>query len=250
MEEQKKQSDFIFGIRAVIEAIKADAHNINKLYIKKGLQGELFGELKELIKEYRIPFQLVPIEKLNRLTRKNHQGVVGFISPIPFQEIEDILPGLFEEGKTPFILILDKITDVRNFGAIARTAECSGVDAIVVPALGSAQINRDAVKTSAGALLSINVCRSNNLVNTIKFLKNSGLLVLGATEKTDQIYHQSNFSGPIALVLGSEDKGLSSDVLKTCDELVKIPIAGKIESLNVSVAAGVLMYEVVRQRSE
>lgn len=243
----KQETDFIFGIRAIIEAIRS-GKEIDKVLIRKGLSGELFQELFAEIKNSGILFSHVPPEKLDRITRKNHQGVIAFISPISYDSIESIIPGLYERGKTPFILILDSITDVRNIGAIARTAECAGVDAIIVPEKGSAQINADAVKTSAGAINYIPFCRAKSLVNTVKFLKDSGLQVFAATEKATQNYFTSNLKEPLALIMGAEDIGISPDLLRIADYLVRIPTLGRIESLNVSAAASVLIYEVVKQR--
>ncbi|MCK5170856.1 MAG: 23S rRNA (guanosine(2251)-2'-O)-methyltransferase RlmB [Bacteroidales bacterium] len=243
----KQDKDFIFGIRAVIEAIKA-GKQIDKLMVKSGLKGELFFELMKLVKDLQIPFQYVPNERINRVTMKNHQGVLAFISPIEFQNIENILPSLFEAGKTPFIVILDKVTDVRNFGAITRTAECAKVDAIIIPEKGSAQISGDAVKTSAGALLKIPVCRVKNLSNTIKYLQQSGIQVVAATEKAEDFYYKVDFAIPTAILLGAEDRGVDMEYLKVADQMVKIPILGEIESLNVSVAASILMYEAIKQR--
>ena len=242
-----KIENCIFGIRAVIEAIKSDKE-IDKILVKRGLENELAKELFSVIKEYNVPMQYVPIQKIDSITRKNHQGVLAFISEINYFNIEEIIPKLYEDGKNPLILILDNITDVRNFGAIARTAECSGVHAIVIPAKGAAQVNADAIKTSAGALLSIPVCRVNKLSETVKFLKNSGVKVVAASEKSNNTYFQVNYSGPIAIILGSEETGILKELLVAADDLAKIPIFGKIESLNVSVAASVLLYEVVRQR--
>ena len=243
----KQDKDFIFGIRAVIEAIKA-GRQIDKLMIKAGLKGELFFELIKLAKDLQIPFQYVPNERINRVTMKNHQGVLAFISPIEFQNIENILPFIFEAGKTPLIVILDKVTDVRNFGAITRTAECANVDAIIIPEKGSAQISGDAVKTSAGALLKIPVCRVKNLSETIKYLQQSGIQLVAATEKAKDFYYKVDFSIPTAILLGAEDRGVNMEYLRVADQMVKIPILGEIESLNVSVAASILMYEAVKQR--
>jgi len=246
--ENKPADDLIFGIRAVIEAIQA-GKEIDKVLIKKGLVSDLFKELFDLIRINNVPFQYVPIEKINRISRKNHQGVLAFVSPVALQRIEDIIPTLYEDGKTPFILVLDQVTDVRNFGAIVRSAECAGVDAIVIPDKGSARINADAVKTSAGALHIVPVCRTRSLKEAITFLKDSGLKLIAATEKGNAVYTNSNLLGPIAIIMGSEDTGIDPRLLALADEQVKIPILGKIESLNVSVAAGLLAYEVVRQRS-
>lgn len=243
----KSKTNNIFGIRACIEAIKADKE-IDKVLLKKGSRGDLFYELFDLIKEKNIPFQYVPIQKLNRITQKNHQGVIAFISSIEYQNIENILPQLFEQAKVPLLLVLDKITDVRNFGAIARTAECAGVNAIIIPLKGSALINSDAVKTSAGALHTMPVCRVENLKETIIFLKQSGIQIVAANEKSDKYYYDVDFKLPSAIVMGAEDKGISNDIINLSDKIVKIPIVGNIESLNVSVATSIIVYEAVKQR--
>ncbi|MCD7971230.1 MAG: 23S rRNA (guanosine(2251)-2'-O)-methyltransferase RlmB [Candidatus Azobacteroides sp.] len=242
-----EKNEVIFGIRAVIEAIQA-GKDIDKIFIKKDLQGELSVDLFRLIRENKILSQRVPVEKLNRITRKNHQGVIAFISAVPYQKIEDIIPALFEEGKNPFVVILDGITDVRNFGAIARTCECAGVNAIVIPEKGSVSINADAIKTSAGALLSLPVCREKNLTQAIKFLKDSGVHIVVASEKGDKIYREASYSDPVAILMGAEDTGVDPERLRISDEIVSIPQFGVIGSLNVSVAAGILLYEVVRNR--
>jgi len=205
-------------------------------------------ELQELIKENQIATQFVPVEKINRVTRKNHQGVLAFISPIEFDNIENVLPGIYEEGKIPLILILDQITDVRNFGAIVRSAECAGVQAIIIPEKGMARIGADAIKTSAGAIHHVPICRVNNLYSTIQFLKDSGIQIVAATEKGEKLYNDAKFDVPVGIVMGSEDTGISSQILKLADEQLKIPILGKIESLNVSVSAALMIYEAVRQR--
>jgi 23S rRNA (guanosine2251-2'-O)-methyltransferase len=243
----KKQENLIYGIRPVIETIKA-GKEVDKVFIQKGLQGEHFAELFALLREYEIPYQHVPIEKLNRITRKNHQGILAFVSAIIYQPIEEIIQSIFEKGENPLILILDRITDVRNFGAIARTAECAGVHAILIPMQGGAQINADAMKTSAGALNNIPVSRSKNLGNTIDFLKNSGLQIAAATEKTDNYYYDIDMSVPTAIIMGSEEDGVSPAYLKKTDHKVRIPIMGTTESLNVSVATGILVFEAVKQR--
>lgn len=245
--EDKPADELIFGIRAVIEAIQA-GKEIDKILIKKGLTGDLFKELFDLVRTHQIAFQYVPIEKINRISRKNHQGVLAFVSPVALQRIEDIIPTIFENGETPFVLVLDQVTDVRNFGAIVRSAECAGVHAVVIPDKGSARINADAVKTSAGALHLVPVCRTRSLKETLSFLKDSGLKLVAATEKAEQVYTDSDLNGPIAIIMGSEDTGIDARLLTMADLQVKIPILGKIESLNVSVAAGLLAYEVVRQR--
>ncbi|NPA37323.1 MAG: 23S rRNA (guanosine(2251)-2'-O)-methyltransferase RlmB [Chlorobi bacterium] len=235
----------VFGIRAVEEAVDA-GKEIEKVLIKKGLQGELFRNFFKKIKELNIPFQFVPVEKLNRITQKNHQGVIAFISPVTYHNIEQIIPALYEEGKEPFILVLDRITDVRNFGAIARTAECAGVNAIVIPSKGGAAINSDAIKTSAGALHLVPVCRVDNLTDTVRFLKESGIKIVAATEKGADDYSDADYSGPKCLVMGAEDSGISDDILELADIYSKIPVKGQIKSLNVSVAAGILLYEMLK----
>lgn len=237
----------IFGIRAVIEAAEA-GKEIDKVLVKRELQGDLFKELSSVLSARNIPIQKVPIERIDRVTRKNHQGVVAFLSAITYEKIEDIIPFLYEQGKSPFILVLDGLTDVRNFGAIARTCEVAGIDAIVIPAKGSVTVNADAVKTSAGALMKIPVCKENNLNQALRFLKDSGLKIVAATEQASQFYTEIDYTGPTAIVMGAEDTGISNDNLRISDNLVKIPQFGTIGSLNVSVAAGVLIYEAIRQK--
>lgn len=245
--KQRPEKDMIFGIRAVIEAIQAGSE-IDKILVRRDMTSELSRELFTALNGLEVPVQKVPLEKLNRITLKNHQGVIAFISPVTFQHIEDIIPSIYEEGRMPFIVVLDGVTDVRNFGAIARTCECAGVDAIVVPIKGGAALNGDAVKTSAGALLKIPVCREHNIVNALKFIASSGIKVVAATEKASQNYTETSMSEPLAIIMGAEDEGVSPEILRLCDNMVKIPMLGTIDSLNVSVAAGVLIYEAVRQR--
>jgi len=245
----ENRSEFIFGVRAVLEAILA-GKDIDKILIKKDLESDLSKELFDALKGTRVPIQRVPLEKLNRVTMKNHQGVVAFISEVTYQRLEDILPTLYEEGKNPFIVLLDGITDVRNFGAIARTCECAGVDAIVIPMTDSVSVNADAVKTSAGALHTLPVCREWSIRDSIILLKNSGVKVIAASEKAAESYTKSDYSGPVAIVMGAEDTGIANENLRICDELVQIPILGKIGSLNVSVAAGILLYEAVKHRMD
>ncbi len=242
-----KENEMIFGIRAVIEAIQADKE-IDKILVKRELQGDLSRELFDVLKGRDIQVQRVPAERLDRATRKNHQGVIAFVSAVTYQRLEDIIPFAYEQGKSPFIVLLDGVTDVRNFGAIARTCECAGVDAIVIPARGSVSVNADAVKTSAGALHVLPVCREKSITQAIRFLQESGVKVFAATEKAADLYTQVIFDGPVAIVMGAEDTGVSADNLRLCDGLVKIPQFGTIGSLNVSVAASILIYEVVRQR--
>jgi 23S rRNA (guanosine2251-2'-O)-methyltransferase len=247
--EPKEDNQLIYGIRPIMEAIHA-GKEVDRMFICRGAKGELMGELKELLKEKNIPWTEVPIEKLHRITRNNHKDVVCYISSITYHSVADIVPFVFEKGEVPLILILDRITDVRNFGAIARTAECSGVHAIVIPARGAAQVTADAIKTSAGALNKIPICRETNLKRTVEYLQGSGIRVIAASEKGTEDYFKSDFSGPLAIIMGSEEDGVSNDLIRSADELVRIPLSGTISSLNVSVACGVMLYEAIRQRSK
>lgn len=244
-----EKNDMIFGVRAVIEAIQA-GKEIDKILVKKDIQSDLSKELFAALKGTMIPVQRVPVERINRITRKNHQGVVAYISSVVYQKVEDLVPFIFEEGKNPFFVMLDGITDVRNFGAIARTCECAGVDAVIIPARGSVTVNADAMKTSAGALHTLPVCKEKNLKQTLEYLKNSGFKLVAATEKGDYEYTNGTYTGPVCLVMGAEDTGVSYEHLALCDEWVRIPVVGKIESLNVSVAAGILIYEALKQRNQ
>lgn len=241
------KSQVVFGIRAVIEAIES-GKQVDKVLMKKDLGGELARELLSVTREYNVPVQRVPVERINKVTRKNHQGVIAFMAAVDYYHVDDIVPALYDEGINPLVVVLDGVTDVRNFGAIARTCECAGVNCIVIPERNSVSVNADAVKTSAGALNYLPVCRERNLVKAVQYLRDSGFKVMGASEKTDLNYTKADFTGPVAIVLGAEDTGISTDVLKLCDTLVAIPEFGKINSLNVSVAGGIMIYEVVRQR--
>jgi 23S rRNA (guanosine2251-2'-O)-methyltransferase len=246
--DKKDKNTCVFGIRAVIEAVNA-GKELEKVYVQKGLQGELFFELQKVLKNAGLNYQPVPGEKINKIAGyRNHQGVVAILSSITYQDIEKIIPTVFEEGKVPLVIVLDRITDVRNFGAIARTCECSGVDAIVIPSRGAAQINSDAIKTSAGALHKVPVCRSDNLKTTLDFLHGSGLQIVACSEDTKKMYYEIDLTLPTALIFGSEEDGISGEYLKRADETIAIPILGTIESLNVSVAAGIILYETIRQR--
>lgn len=241
------RNDYIFGIRPVIEAIEA-GRDIDKIFVSKGLHSDVARELLDKAREMHVLVQRVPPEKIQRITRKQTQGVLAILSAVTYHRLDHLVPELYEAGLMPFVLILDGITDVRNFGAIARTAECAGVDAIVIPQHGSVSVGGDAVKTSAGALLHIPVCRERSVRGAVQFLKDNGYRVVAVSEKADINYTEANFTDPVALVMGAEDVGISPDVYELCDLRVGIPMFGKIGSLNVSVAAGVLMYEVVRQR--
>ena len=242
-----EKNDFIFGIRAVIEAVEA-GRQIDKLLVKKDLHGPLAEELMALVREHRIVTQRVPVERLNRITRKNHQGVIAMVASVNYYTLEQLVPQFYEDGIEPFVVVLDGITDVRNFGAIARTADCCGVGAIVIAERGAASVNADAVKTSAGALMSLPVCRERSIAGAVRFLKDNGYQIGAATEKSDVLYTAGRYDGPVAVVMGAEDVGISPEVLALCDTPVAIPMFGRIGSLNVSVAAGVMMYEIVRQR--
>ena len=242
-----QSTDYIFGIRAVMEAIEA-GKEIDKVFIRKDLSGELASELFDMTRARGVVTQRVPVERLNRITRKNHQGVIAMMSAVTYHRLDHLVPQLFEEGVLPFVVVLDGITDVRNFGAIARTAECAGADAIVIPERGSVSVGADAVKTSAGALHHLPVCREASTLSAVRYLKASGFNVVAVSEKADINYTTASYTVPTALVLGAEDTGISPEVIRQCDTFVSIPMFGHIGSLNVSVAAGVLMYEVVRQR--
>ncbi len=236
--------DIVFGVQSVLETLRA-GKEIDKILIQREL-GSI--EVTEFARLRGIPVQKVPTEKLDRITRKNHQGVIAFVSAINYVKLENVVAGIYEKGEVPLLLILDRITDVRNFGAIARTAECTGVHGIVIPTKGAAQINADAMKTSSGALNFIPVCREDNLADTIKYLKDSGIQVVACTEKVYKSIYELDFNVPTAIVMGSEEDGISEELLKKADELASIPMSGKVGSLNVSVANGVILYEAVRQR--
>lgn len=237
----------IYGTRAVIEAIVA-GKEIEKILIQSGISNDLVKELMATAREYRVPYVTVPGEKLRRISTKNHQGVICFLSAVTYASLDNLIDQAYSEGREPFLLILDRVTDVRNFGAIARTAECAGVDGIIIPSKGNAPVTSDAMKTSAGALNHVPICRERDLKRTIRFLHDSGIRVLACTEKATQSIYDTPATGPVALLMGSEEDGIQDVLLREVDELVKIPQRGKINSLNVSVAAGIAIYEVVRQK--
>jgi 23S rRNA (guanosine2251-2'-O)-methyltransferase len=241
------QNNIVFGLRAIIEAVLA-GKNFDKVFIKQGLTGDLATELQSLAREREISLKIVPQAKLDGITRKNHQGAIGFIAPVDYQNFEEIITRIFERGEDPLVLILDEITDVRNFGAMARTALCMGVHAIIIPAMGSVTITPDAIKTSAGALLTIPVCKVKSLPVALEKMKEYSLQIIGCTEKGSDRIDQLELSGPLAIVMGSEEKGLSKTVLRIADKLAFIPIVGPVSSLNVSVATGMVLYEVNRQK--
>lgn len=237
----------VFGYHAVLEAIR-EGRVLEKVLVRRDMRSSIGADIAKELSQTGTLVQRVPVEKLDQLTDRNHQGVIAFLSPIEFHPIETIVQNCFEEGKMPFIVVLDGLTDVRNLGAIARTCSCAAVDALVLPNSHSAAVTSDAIKTSSGALLSLPVCRSNNLENTLLYLKNSGLQIIAATEHCTKDYTTCNMNLPLALLLGNEEKGIDPSHLTIATEQVRIPMFGKIESLNVSVAAGIFIYEVVRQR--
>jgi 23S rRNA (guanosine2251-2'-O)-methyltransferase len=241
------KKEMIYGTRAVMEAIRA-GRDIETILIQKGLRNELINELVELARRSGLLIQYVPEQKLNGLSHRNHQGVIALISSVHFESLENIVHRVFSEGQEPFLLILDRVTDVRNFGAIVRTAETAGIQAIVIPEKGSAPISADAMKTSAGALNFVPVCRSKNLKQTLRELRNSGIKIVACTEKAADIIFKTDMTGPLALLFGSEEDGISPELLREADSLAKIPMTGQIQSLNVSVSAGIALYEAVRQK--
>jgi len=244
---QEIQEQQIYGIRAVIEAVNA-GKTIDRVFLQKGLQGTLYKELLATLQGAQIATQYVPIEKLNRMSKKNHQGVIATLSPVEYQDFEELVIGVTESGKVPLFLILDHLQDVRNFGAIVRTAECTGVSGIIIPKRGSVSVTADAVKTSAGAVFRVPICKVDNLIDAVYYLQGSGIRVVAATEKTNNLLYSEDFTTPLAIVMGAEDVGISGGVLKVVDSRVKLPMAGEIGSLNVSVACAVFLYEAVRQR--
>lgn len=237
----------IFGTRAVIEAIKAK-RDIEKIFVQAGLNNDLIKELTRVARMQNVPFTFVPEQKLNRLSTKNHQGVICMLASVQYADLQNIIDKIFSEGREPFLLIVDRVTDVRNFGAIARTVECAGLDAIIIGDAGNAPLTGDAMKTSAGALSHMPVCREKDLKKTLKFLKESGVQLIACTEKGDKSIYELDLNVPLALIMGSEEDGISPQLLKEADHLAKIPMRGKISSLNVSVAAGISIYEAIRQK--
>ena len=241
------KTQYIYGIHAVLEAFQA-GKDIDKILLSKTLNDETAREISDRARQLGVPVQRVPVQKIDRITRRNHQGVLAMLAAVTYYRVEDLVPQLFDEGVNPFVVVLDGVTDVRNFGAVARTCECAGVNAIVIPDRESVSVNADAVKTSAGALNYLPVCRERNLVNAVKLLRDSGFKIVGTSDKQHLPYTKADYTGPVAIVLGSEDKGISPEIMKLCDTQVLIPEFGNINSLNVSVAGGIMIYEVVRQR--
>jgi len=242
-----KDTTQIFGLRAVIEAINAN-ETIDKVFLQKGLKGELFNELEALLRQKGINSSYVPVEKLNRLTKNNHQGVVAQISPISFYDLDELVIKTIESGATPLFLLLDQLSDVRNFGAIIRTAECTGVHGIIIQKKGGAPVNGDTIKTSAGAVFKVPICKVDHIKDAMFHMQASGIKVIAATEKTENTVFDVSFTAPCAIIMGSEGRGINPSALKLVDTKAKLPLLGDIESLNVSVACGAFLYEAVRQR--
>lgn len=243
------RQEIIFGIKAVAEAIRAD-RTIDSILVKAESRSASLNELIDESRTAGIPVRYVPRQKLDSITRKNHQGIIAWLSPVDYHLLSNLLPEAFEKGNEPLVIVLDGISDVRNFGAIVRSADCLGATAIVIPERGSAKIGGDAVKTSAGALMHFPVCREKNLSKAVRFMKDSGLKVVGASGESEITVHDTDLSGPLTIIMGAEDRGISHELISQCDVLVRIPMTGRVESLNVSVAAGILLYEVNRQRKK
>lgn len=246
MEENKMQ--YLFGMHPVIEAVRA-GKKFDKVLLKKGLEGPQFRELMELLQANGIPFQFVPVERLERVVRGKHQGAVAYISQIEYVSLEDIVNNALAQSENPVLVILDGVSDVRNLGAIARSLECAGGNGIIVPAKGGAAINAEAVKASAGALMRIDTCKVPNLKLVAYYLKQSGFRLIAATEKVDRLIYDVDMTGPCAIIMGSEGKGISPAMLALADDKAAIPMSGMISSLNVSVATSIMLYEAVRQRT-
>ncbi len=246
--ERMADKDLVCGIWPVIEALR-EGRNVEKILLRREAGGDGVKQIRQLARERDVPWQPVPVEKLDRLTRAEHQGVIAFLSQVEEQDLNEVITRVYEQGGTPYILALDGVTDVRNIGAIARSAECFGVDALVVPKTGTARLGPDAVKSSAGALLRKPVCRVNRLTDAVRQAKDQGLRIIACTEKAAVALHQADLTGPVMLVMGSEDEGISDPVLRMADELVRIPMAGTIASLNVSVATGIALHAVSLSRN-
>lgn len=238
--------NLIFGTRPIVEALKS-GKQIDKILFKQGLETPVLKEIQKLAKEQNVPVKAVPLPKLNFITRKNHQGVVAFTTEVEFQSLEGLVPGWFYEGINPVLVVLDRVSDVRNFGSIVRTVECMGGHAVIIPYKGSASINEDAMKASAGALNTLPICREKNLRQSLEFLQNSGFMIIACTEKTENTFAQLKINTPVALVMGNEENGIANDILKLCTHRASIPMRGQTESLNVAVAAGMGLYEIFRQ---
>ena len=246
-EKSREKREMVFGIRPIMECLQA-GRDFEKIFVQKNLKGDNFKSLWTVLKSSSTPISKVPLERLNKFTGKNHQGIIGFISPVKYFTMESVIQNLYEKGRSPFIVVLDGITDVRNFGAIARSAECLGADAIILPTTDTVQVNADAMKTSAGALNILPVCRTPKLSVALDYLKDSGLKIVGVSERAEQRIQDMDLRSPVAVILGSEETGISDKILPICDEMGKIELYGNIPSLNVSTAATVAFYEINRQR--
>ena len=245
--KKSSKNNIIFGRHPVIDAIKSGS-NFYKVFIQRGTVGDFEITVRKLCRQYEIPLQYVPKEKLSKITGGNHQGIIGYLALLTYYKLEDVIPMIYEKGETPLILLLDRVTDVRNLGAIARSSEVCGAHALVVPTTGSALINADALKTSAGALTRLTVCREKSLVTAIEYLQNAGVQVFASDLQGEKPIYEMDFTAPTALVIGSEDEGVSRGILKRINQHFIIPQKGETDSFNVSVAAGIMLYEVLRQR--
>lgn len=244
---KKDELEYVYGIHAVIEVLES-GKDVEAVYLRRNTRGPRLTELRKLIKQRNVPSKDLPPQAFNKYGNKNHQGVVAIVSPVTYVDLELLVPKLFEEGKMPFFLVLDQVTDVRNFGAICRSASCFGVDAVIIPSRGSALINEYAVKSSAGAIFHLAICRVKALASAIDFLKNSGIKIAAVTEKGKDMGKESDLTGPLALMMGSEEKGISENLIEKADDVLRIPMQGPIESLNVSVACGIMLSEAYKQR--
>ena len=247
MSHPQKASDFVFGLHSVKETL-ISSKEIERVYIQKGMKNEGLKEIINLAKDRGADIAMVPTEKLNRITRKNHQGVICFISPIHFADIDNVISSVYEKGETPLIIVLDEVTDVRNFGAITRTAECAGAHAILFPEKGSARIGSDAMKTSSGALNHIPICRTKNLINSLKDIKAHGLNLVACSEKGNKTIFEVDMTGPTAIIMGSEERGIKIEHVSEAEDFAKIPMTGQVKSMNVGVAMGIITFEAIRQR--
>lgn len=241
-----QQPTLIFGRHPVIDAINT-GQSVDKIFLQQGTRGEFEKEVRQLSKLHDIPVRVIPKERMNKMTRKNHQGIIAYLSLIRYYKIEDVLPMIYEKGETPLLLILDGVTDVRNFGAIARSAVCCGVHAIIIPSKGTAQINAEAIKTSAGSIHSIPICRERSLVNTLEQLQNAGVQAFASALSATKSITTTDFTVPTAIIMGSEDQGVSGALLSKTEHFI-IPQSDQTNSFNVSVATGIILYEVMRQR--
>lgn len=242
------KTNTIFGIYPIKEALASNVF-FDKVYVQKGMESDKIEGLIKDLEKANVSISFVPTEKLNRLTRGNHQGIVALTSPVAIQSLESVVESVLATAKVPLFLVLDQITDVRNFGAILRTAECTGVDGVIIQKSGGAPITGDTVKTSAGAIFKIPICKVDHIKDAIFYLQGSGITTIAATEKAKETLYSVNFTGPLAIVMGSEGKGVSHSVLNLVDQKASLPLLGEINSLNVSVACGAFLYEVVRQRN-